>query len=141
MVRGGLVMSIFEKVLRLPEDGGTEAKATTLMISDMQQIVSGLTYLHEVWAGVLETALATYLLQRMMDISSMAMLALVVGENGPACYLSELIRHPLTTPWRQFAACPRLSWLEKPVCNSGNGSRQWSSESTPRSDFWTLSNL
>lgn len=80
IIRGGLIISIFEKVSRLPEDGGIESQATTLMISDVQQIVGGLIYVHEVWAGVLETALATYLLQRMMDVSSLAMLGLVVGE-------------------------------------------------------------
>lgn len=68
-------------MLRLPEHGETEAKATTLMISDVQQIVGGLVFIHEVWAGVLETALATYLLQRMMGVSSISMLALVFGKN------------------------------------------------------------
>ena len=73
-------MSIFEKVLRLGEESSIEAKATTLMISDVQRIVGGLVYIHEVWAGVLETALATYLLQRVMGVSSVAMLGLALCE-------------------------------------------------------------
>ncbi|KAJ4417724.1 hypothetical protein N0V82_005998 [Gnomoniopsis sp. IMI 355080] len=73
--------SIFPRFKRLARggiNGGTEAKATTLMVSDVQQIVSGLVFIHEVWAGVMETALATYLLQRIMGVSSISMLALVV---------------------------------------------------------------
>ncbi|KAK2026621.1 hypothetical protein LX32DRAFT_729954 [Colletotrichum zoysiae] len=79
IVRGGLVVAIFEKVLRLPEDGGIESKATTLMISDTQRIVSGLAFIHELWAGILEIALATYLLQRIMGVSSVAMLGLALA--------------------------------------------------------------
>ncbi|KAI6361085.1 hypothetical protein MCOR25_006549 [Pyricularia grisea] len=79
IIRGGLVVSIFEKVLRLGEDSSIEAKATTLMISDVQRIVGGLVYVHEMWAGVLETALATYLLQRVMGVSSVAMLGLALA--------------------------------------------------------------
>ncbi|KAK1969081.1 canalicular multispecific organic anion transporter 1 [Colletotrichum sublineola] len=79
IVRGGLVVVIFEKVLRLPEDVGIESQATTLMISDAQRIVSGLAFIHELWAGILETALATYLLQRIMGISSVAMLGLALA--------------------------------------------------------------
>ncbi|KAH9430121.1 hypothetical protein MCOR02_009841 [Pyricularia oryzae] len=79
IIRGGLIVSIFEKVLRLGEDSSIEAKATTLMISDVQRIVGGLVYIHEVWAGVLETALATYLLQRVMGVSSVAMLGLALS--------------------------------------------------------------
>ncbi|KAK2037259.1 canalicular multispecific organic anion transporter 1 [Colletotrichum somersetense] len=79
IVRGGLVVAIFEKVLRLPEDDRIESKATTLMISDTQRIVSGLAFIHELWAGILETALATYLLQRIMGVSSVAMLGLALA--------------------------------------------------------------
>jgi hypothetical protein len=79
MVRGGLIIAIFEKVLRLPEDDSTEAQANTLMVSDVQRIVTGLTFLHEVWAGLIETALATYLLQDLMGVSSLAMLGLALG--------------------------------------------------------------
>ncbi|KAK1570181.1 canalicular multispecific organic anion transporter 1 [Colletotrichum navitas] len=79
IVRGGLVVAIFEKVLRLPEHDGIESKANTLMISDAQRIVSGLAFIHELWAGILETALATYLLQRIMGVSSMAMLGLALA--------------------------------------------------------------
>ncbi|EQB48595.1 ABC transporter [Colletotrichum gloeosporioides Cg-14] len=91
IIRGGLVVSIFEKVLRLPEDGGTEAKATTLMISDVQRIVSGLAFIHEVWAGILETALATYLLQRIMGVSSMAMLGLALACGAISSFVASKI--------------------------------------------------
>ncbi|KAG9251894.1 P-loop containing nucleoside triphosphate hydrolase protein [Emericellopsis atlantica] len=79
MVRGGLVIAIFEKVLRLREDSSIEAQANTLMASDVQRVVSGTKYLHEIWAGLLEAAIATYLLQQLMGLSSLAMLGLALA--------------------------------------------------------------
>lgn len=65
-VRAGLVLTIFEKVVRLKEESELESKATVRMISDVQRIVGGIEYMYEVAAGVLEAALATYLLYRIV---------------------------------------------------------------------------
>ncbi|POR33115.1 Canalicular multispecific organic anion transporter 1 [Tolypocladium paradoxum] len=74
IIRGGLVVTIFEKVTRLREDSDIESKATTLMVSDVQRIMGGVEYIHEVWASPLETGLATYLLYRLIGISSLTIL-------------------------------------------------------------------
>ena len=51
------------------------------MASDVQRVVLGLKYLHELWAGLLEAAIATYLLQQLMGLSSLAMLGLALGPS------------------------------------------------------------
>ncbi|ODA76640.1 hypothetical protein RJ55_07911 [Drechmeria coniospora] len=76
LVRGGLVLSIFEKVLRLRDDSSIESTATTLMISDTERIISAIEYLYEVAAGVLETSLATYLLYRQLGAPCFTILGL-----------------------------------------------------------------
>lgn len=79
MIRGGLVESIFEKILKLKEDKESESKALTLTISDIQKITGTLTYMHEMWAGVLETALASWLLYRQLGASCFVILALALS--------------------------------------------------------------
>lgn len=78
-MRGGLVDIVFNKVLRLPEDKENESKALTLMNSDAQRISTTLAFLHELWAGLLETALATWLLWRQVGPSSLTVVGLALG--------------------------------------------------------------
>ncbi|KAI1175807.1 canalicular multispecific organic anion transporter 1 [Nemania sp. FL0916] len=72
MIRGGLAVTIFEKLLRLPEDDKIESMATTLTVGDLQRIMTSTARGHEVWAGILETGLATWLLYRQL---------------GPSCFV------------------------------------------------------
>ncbi|KAK3349094.1 canalicular multispecific organic anion transporter 1 [Lasiosphaeria hispida] len=74
MVRGGLAIAIFEKLLRLPEGDELESKATTLMVGDLQRIMSAVARCHEVWAGTIDTGLATWLLYRQLGPSCFVML-------------------------------------------------------------------
>lgn len=80
ILRGGLIITIFEKVIRFREDREIESKATTMMISDVQRIVGGVEYFYEVGAGLIEAALATYLLYRMVGISCVTILGLALGK-------------------------------------------------------------
>jgi hypothetical protein len=70
---------VFDKMLRLREDKEIESRALTLTINDAQRISTSLTYLHELWAGILETGLATWLLWRQVGPSSLAVLGLALG--------------------------------------------------------------
>lgn len=92
MARGGLAITIFEKLLRLPEGDEIESMATTLMVGDLQRIMSAMARGHEIWAGTIETGLATWLLYRQLGPSCFVMLGLAAGEwtqrNGE-CRLPE----------------------------------------------------
>ena len=78
-MRGGLVEVIFSKMLRLKQEKDTESKALTLMISDAQRITATLAWMHELWAGPVETILATWLLWRQLGPSSLTVLGLAIG--------------------------------------------------------------
>lgn len=90
MVRGGLAITIFEKLLRLPEGDKIESMATTLMVEDLQRIMSAVARGHEVWAGIIETGIATWLLYRQLGPSCFVMLGLAAGGwfeiNTPILY-------------------------------------------------------
>ncbi|KAB5547143.1 canalicular multispecific organic anion transporter 1 [Coniochaeta sp. 2T2.1] len=74
MVRGGLSVAIYEKLLRLPEGDKVESHATTLMVGDLQRIMNAFGRVHEIWAGIIETGLATWLLYRQLGPSCFVML-------------------------------------------------------------------
>ncbi|EQB45813.1 ABC transporter [Colletotrichum gloeosporioides Cg-14] len=61
-LRGGLVSIIFRKSLGLDATIASQAKAVTLMSTDIDAIASGVKDLHEIWASVLELGIAVYLL-------------------------------------------------------------------------------
>ena len=55
----------------------------TLMIADVQSIVGSAIHMNELWASVIETVLATWLLQRQVGLACLSMIGLVVGTNIP----------------------------------------------------------
>lgn len=79
MIRGGLVVVLFDKLLRLAENPSVESQAMTLMFSDTQRVMTAMNYFHELWAGVFDTAIATWLLYRKTGVASFAMLAVTIG--------------------------------------------------------------
>ena len=79
MMRGVLISSIFSKTLKLSTDADSESRAMTLMIADVEGIVGSLKHLNEVWASLIETALAAWLLERQVGLASLSMIALVLG--------------------------------------------------------------
>jgi len=83
MMRGVLISSIFSKTLKLRTDADSESKAMTLMIADVQGIVGSLNHLNEVWASIIETALATWLLERQVGLASLSMIALILVTHTP----------------------------------------------------------
>ena len=56
-----------------------ESAAVTLMSTDVQRICDSLAQLHEVWASIIEIALAIWLLSREIGVALLGPLALMVG--------------------------------------------------------------
>ncbi|KIH89068.1 hypothetical protein SPBR_06346 [Sporothrix brasiliensis 5110] len=74
MIRGGLTGVVFDKLMKLPEGDDIESKATTLVVNDVERIMRACARGHEVWAGTIETGLATWLLYRQLGPSCLVML-------------------------------------------------------------------
>ncbi|RAH40919.1 P-loop containing nucleoside triphosphate hydrolase protein [Aspergillus brunneoviolaceus CBS 621.78] len=66
-VRGAVVSLIYQKTLTLRFDEYSESAALTLMSNDIDNIAFGIQNMHEVWASLVETGIALYLLQRQVS--------------------------------------------------------------------------
>jgi hypothetical protein len=77
-MRGVLISSIFSKTLNLSTHADFESRTMTLMIADVEGITQSLKHLNEVWACFIETALATWLLERQVGLASLSMIALII---------------------------------------------------------------
>ncbi|KAM0816280.1 putative ABC transporter FUM19 [Seiridium cardinale] len=72
ILRGSLVPLIFKKTINLDTTSAKEGAAVTLMSTDVDGIATAIQQMHEIWASVVELAVAVYLLERQI---------------GPACFL------------------------------------------------------
>lgn len=83
MLRGQLVSLVFEKTLRLNLGNGSKSAAVTLMSTDIDGVVSGLTILHDIWAGVIELGLAIFLLATLVGGASFLVVVPAISECYP----------------------------------------------------------
>lgn len=67
-------------MFRLRHEKGVEAKVLTLIVSDLQRIVTSFVFIHDLWSSPVDTALAIWLLWRQIGPSSLTVLALALGE-------------------------------------------------------------
>ncbi|KAI7338183.1 multidrug resistance-like protein [Hortaea werneckii] len=77
IIRGLLIGVICEKSLQLPNDEASKQSAITLISADTERINLGLRNMHEVWANVIELAVAIYLLQR--EVGAVAVVPLFIA--------------------------------------------------------------
>ncbi|KAK0609555.1 P-loop containing nucleoside triphosphate hydrolase protein [Bombardia bombarda] len=80
LLRAFLISAIYRKTNHIRHVGDGDPAAVTLMGTDVERIYTGLRYMHEVWAGVIQIALAGWLLQREIGLGFLA--ALVVVTTG-----------------------------------------------------------
>lgn len=89
MIRGSLISTIGWKVgrLRLYAQSDSHA-AVSLMSTDMERIILGLQFIHEIWAAVIQSSIATYLLGRQMGVACVAPVVIVVICSGATIWSS-----------------------------------------------------
>ena len=91
MVRGILVLAVYEKTLelRMPTDG--DSGALTLMSTDIERISRGILDLHEYWANTIQIALSCWLLQRELGAAFAASLGVVAVSTLTAFGIGKLL--------------------------------------------------
>ncbi|KAK2682127.1 AAA ATPase domain [Fusarium oxysporum f. sp. vasinfectum] len=91
MVRGILVLTVYEKTteLRMPADG--DSGALTLMSTDVERITRGVLDLHEYWANTIQIALSCWLLQRELGAAFAASLGVVAVSTLTAFGIGKLL--------------------------------------------------
>jgi ATP-binding cassette subfamily C (CFTR/MRP) protein 1 len=101
MVRGLLASAVYRKTLESKLSAADDSAALTLMSADVERIIRGLLNIHELWANIIEVALASWLLSREIGASFVAPL-IVVG----CCVV-------LTAFLARFAGPRQKKWMEK----------------------------
>ncbi|KAI7763154.1 hypothetical protein LZL87_012191 [Fusarium oxysporum] len=91
MVRGILVLAVYEKTteLRMPANG--DSGALTLMSTDVERITRGVLDLHEYWANTIQIALSCWLLQRELGAAFAASLGVVAVSTLTAFGIGKLL--------------------------------------------------
>ncbi|KAF4949196.1 hypothetical protein FGADI_9053 [Fusarium gaditjirri] len=91
MVRGILVLAVYEKTteLRVPADG--DSGALTLMSTDVERITRGILDLHEYWANTIQISLSCWLLQRELGAAFAASLGVVAVSTLTAFGIGKLL--------------------------------------------------
>ncbi|KAH8646856.1 putative ABC transporter [Xylariales sp. PMI_506] len=79
MLRGGLIMALYDQLLRLPNESATESSAMALMGTDAESFAD---YFHaaitDIWADVLQVSLAIYLLAHIVGAICIAPIVIAI---------------------------------------------------------------
>jgi hypothetical protein len=70
MLRGALITVIYLKTTELCINSSEGDTALTLMSTDVERIVEAANKLHDVWAQLVETGIATWLLYNQLGVSA-----------------------------------------------------------------------
>ncbi|KAF5128306.1 ABC transporter gloK [Metarhizium anisopliae] len=100
LYRGSLVTMIFRKTLRMSASSTSEAEAITLMSADIDRIGSSMSLIHELYASVIELAVALWLLYRLLGIAILAPIGWVIF-----CLIAAV-------PLARAAGNAQIPWLE-----------------------------
>ena len=80
MARGGLISMLFAKTSLLKSDDVDPSASLTLMSADIERITNGWQTMHEIWANIIEVAVAIYLLQRQLGAACAIPVGVAVGK-------------------------------------------------------------
>lgn len=81
MTRGGLVSMMFAKTSSLKANAADSATSLTLMSADIERITNGWQTMHEIWANLIEIALAIFLLERQLGVACVIPIAVALGKS------------------------------------------------------------
>ncbi|KAH8904830.1 P-loop containing nucleoside triphosphate hydrolase protein [Coniochaeta sp. PMI_546] len=87
-MRAFLVTCIYQSSVGTQTADGTAA--VTLMSTDVDRIYTGMRYMHEIWANMIQTAIACWLLQRELGLGFLGPLAVVIIGFALSFVLSKL---------------------------------------------------
>jgi hypothetical protein len=91
MARGGLVAMLYSKTTDLRASAIEPSASVILMSADIERITTGWERIHELWANLIEIALAIYLLQRQLGVACTVPVAVTICKSPLICYLRLLV--------------------------------------------------
>lgn len=91
MARGGLVSMMFAKTSSLKANAADPATSLTLMSADIERITNGWQTMHEIWANLIEIALAIYLLERQLGAACAIPIAVAIVSFLGSLFVMNLV--------------------------------------------------
>ncbi|MCJ1392591.1 hypothetical protein MMC18_005461 [Xylographa bjoerkii] len=93
MMRDSIVSMIYDKTIKLPSTGLDGNSPITLMSADIERLASGLRYMHDAWASIIEICIALYLLYKELGIAGIAPIVIAMACAVFAVILSAMSRN------------------------------------------------
>lgn len=81
-LRGGLISLIHTQTVRARAVDLGEITAITLMGTDVERIASGFRSIHEMWASLIDIAVAIFLLERQLGVACLVPAVIVIGKHA-----------------------------------------------------------
>lgn len=121
MLRASLVTAIFKQTTVISVTALDNSAAVTLMGTDVDRVIRGLHQAHELWANVIQIAIATWLLDREIGIACLGPLVVAIGR------LSRLVQ--FTTDNCRYCCHDGLAfrqdWHTSKAVGKGNTQTDW----------------
>ncbi|KAK0618964.1 ATPase-like protein [Immersiella caudata] len=100
ILRGVLASSVYRKTTEAKIALADDSAALTLMSVDIERIIRGWEYGHEIWANLAEAAVACWLLSRHLGLASLAPMVVVLLCAGYTAYSTRFIG-PTQKAWME----------------------------------------
>ncbi len=81
MTRGSLIELAYTKTLEFPATRDTKSKAMTVISTDIETAALGIEDAHEIWASLVQTGLAIWLLERQVLWACIAPCLITLGKR------------------------------------------------------------
>lgn len=80
IIRAGLISMIYEKTTLLKANDLKDAKALTLIGTDMERIMTAVRNMHESWASIVQAGVAIWLLERQIYVACVVPTVISLGK-------------------------------------------------------------
>ncbi|KAK8028838.1 hypothetical protein PG991_005894 [Apiospora marii] len=88
MLRGMLVSAVYRKTIETSVAATDESASVTLMSTDVEAIVRAARFIHDIWADIVQVAIATWLLSRQIGPAAAAPVIVCMISLGLTLYMS-----------------------------------------------------
>lgn len=117
MLRGSLITVIFEKATKLSLGELDSAQSVTLMSTDVERTIRGLLEMHDMWANVIQVAVATWLIETELGVACVAPIAIALCTSSEINFFGIMLtfnQFPSVLRWDLRALRRSFRWLGFP---------------------------
>lgn len=91
-LRSSLISLIYEQTLRSPSKDVDLSSATVLMNVDVEKLIAGVRFIHEIWALMISAGVALYILYTHLGIAFVAPLIAVFACTGACAWIGNYMK-------------------------------------------------